>query len=204
MKNLVYTIVRFLKGWRRPSKATNIRLLTQRGETPAFFFIREAVPDDIPALATLHVKTWNETYGSRAKPAAYYFREQQWREIFKLTDGTWFCFLVIDRKNTLVGFAYGRIYHHSDLPGFSGELNKIYLLRNYQRIGLGQKLMGDVARRFLAMGINNMVLFGIPQNPSVGFHEKMGGERLYAKNGEFHGGYCWRDLNKLASLTRAY
>jgi hypothetical protein len=29
------------------------------------------------------------------------------------------------------------------------------------------------------------------------------GERLYAENGEFHGGYCWRDLNKLAEIGLA-
>jgi hypothetical protein len=43
-----------------------------------------------------------------------------------------------------------------------------------------------------------VVLFGVAENPSCKFHEALGGEKLYAENGEFHGGYCWRDLEKLA------
>lgn len=49
----------------------------------------------------------------------------------------------------LVGFAKGTLYDHSDQPGFFGELNKIYLLREHQRRGLGRRLVGHVARRFL-------------------------------------------------------
>lgn len=43
-----------------------------------------------------------------------------------------------------------------------------------------------------------MLLFGDANNPSNGFYEAMGAERLYAANGEFHGGYGWRDLQILA------
>ena len=60
--------------------------------------------------------------------------------------------------------------------------------------------MGQVAHQFVNMGVKNISLFGIPQNPSCYFHEAIGGERLYAPNGEFHGGYIWRDLQKLISL----
>lgn len=62
MKNLINAIARLLLGLKRPSKATNTRLLRERGETLSSFIIREATSADIPALAALHVKTWNETY----------------------------------------------------------------------------------------------------------------------------------------------
>jgi hypothetical protein len=45
-----------------------------------------------------------------------------------------------------------------------------------------------------------MVLFGTPQNPSCAFHEALGGKKLFAKNGEFHGGYGWQHLEELASV----
>ena len=99
-----------------------------------------------------------------------------------------------------MGFAKGKTYRDNIDSELRGELNKIYLLSEYQRLGLGSRLVGHVARRFLSMGVNDMVLFGIAQNPSCSFHEAIGGERLYAKNGEFHGGYCWRDLKKLAEI----
>ena len=51
-------------------------------------------------------------------------------------------------------------------------------------------------QRFLSKGINDMVLFGVPQNPSCAFHEAMGGERIYSKKGIFDGCYRWPDLKK--------
>ena len=200
VKNFNNTIVRFVNGFKRLSKRTNTRLLRERGETLESFTIREATPEDIPALAALHVMTWSDTYWNVKNPPTYQIREYQWHEQFKIADGNWFCFVVENQHGKLVGFAKGKSYTSNDLPDYSGELNKIYLLREYQRIGLGRRLVGYVARRFLSQCINTMVLFGIPQNPSCAFHEALGGEKLFAKNGEFHGGYGWSDLQKLASI----
>lgn len=161
------------------------------------FNIRAATSADIPALAELHVKSFNETHGPGP---TYEIRERQWRQAFEVTDGSWFCFVVEGPAGDLVGFAKGVPYDHEDLPGFAGELNKIYLLREYHRRGLGRRLLGHVARRFLSQGISSMLLFGDAQNPSNGFYEALGAERLCAANGEFHGGYGWRDLRGLASI----
>ena len=198
MKKPIITLHRFILGLKRPSKTSNLKRLAEQGETISSFKIREANPDDVPALANLHVKTWHETYWTNSYSPNFQIRNHQWQQIFNHSDGSWFCLVIENKNGELIGFAKGQKYGHEDLPEFNGELNKIYLLRKYQRIGLGRKLLGHVARKFLAMDIQNMVLFGIPSNPSCGFHDHLGGERLYAKNGEFHGGYCWRDLQKLA------
>ena len=42
-----------------------------------------------------------------------------------------------------------------------------------------------------------MILFGEATNPSNGFYEAFGAERLYSKSGGFHGGYGWRNLQLL-------
>ena len=200
MGRLSITIKRFIMGLPGPSKAANLRRLQRRGEDPNSFIIREAVEADIPALSALHVKTWAQTYWLTLRPPGYRIREWQWREQFKKNDGSWFCFVIENSKKQLIGFAKGKKYSHSDLPDFSGELNKIYLLREYQRSGLGRRLMGNVARKFLSLDISNMVLFGVAENPSCYFHEALRGEKLYSKKGEFHGGYCWRDLQQLVSI----
>jgi hypothetical protein len=36
------------------------------------------------------------------------------------------------------------------------------------------------------------------RDPSNGFYERMGAERLFAPNGDSHGGYGWRDIRPLA------
>jgi ribosomal protein S18 acetylase RimI-like enzyme len=165
--------------------------------------IREWTIDDLPAVVHLHVETWKATYPEVTNPPTYEIRDRQWREAFKITDGSWFCFVAEDESGELIGFANGKRYCHADLPDFSGELNKIYLLREYQRQGLGRRLLGHVVRRFLSQGITSMVLFADPANPSCRFYEAMGAERLFDASGNFHGAYGWRDLNRLAPLCPA-
>ena len=41
------------------------------------FLIRESVPSDVPALAALHVKTFNETHGEFPGSPTYELREYQ-------------------------------------------------------------------------------------------------------------------------------
>jgi GNAT superfamily N-acetyltransferase len=194
-KNFTNKVIRYLTNFQRPSKRTNVKLLQQRGETLSSFIVREATVEDLPALVSLHVKTWNETYPNFKKPPTYEIREYQWLQQFKIADGSWFCYVIENNKRELIGFAKGKRNEDN-----TGVIDKIYLLRNYQRLGLGSKLVGYVARRFLNMGVNNIALFGIPQNPSCYFHKSIGGEKLYADNGEFHGGYIWRDIQRLASF----
>jgi ribosomal protein S18 acetylase RimI-like enzyme len=204
INNFINALLRFRNSFRRPSKRTNTRLLNQRGESLDSFIIREATVQDIPALAALPVKTWSDTYPDVKKPPTFETREWQWRKaFFEENDGSWFCFVMENSQQQLIGFAKGKKYAHSDLPDFSGELNQIYLLSGYQRMGLGKRLVCHVARRFLSRGIDSMVLFGVPYNPSCAFHEAIGGKKLLAKNGEFHGGYGWRDLQRLVSFCPA-
>ena len=166
------------------------------------FLIRDASEDDVPALARLHVQTFNETHcsGHNSGPS-FELRERQWREAFSANDGTWFCFVVENDEGELAGFAKG-MPHDGSVPGFAGELNKIYVLRRLHRQGIGQLLLCNVARRFIERGITSMLLFGDAANPSNGFYEVFGAERLYSRSGEFHGGYGWRDLQRLAAKCR--
>ena len=161
--------------------------------------IRDATAADIPALADLHVMTWNETYPGVASPPSYGLRERQWREAFASSEW-WFCLVIEDGDGRLIGFAKGTPYARADLPGFAGQLSKIYVLRTYHRRGLGRRLMGHVARRFLSRGISSMVLFSEPDNLSGRFYEALGAERILDTHGTFHGAYGWHDLKALAHV----
>lgn len=199
IKNKLNGAARLISAYGRPSKKENMRLMNKRGDMPDDFIIREVTENDIKALAALHVQAWNETYPGVRKTPTLKTRLWQWEQLFKETERQWFCFLVINPQNELIGFARGQKYDHSDLPAYQGELNKIYLLSTYHHLGLGRRLLVKVAERFISMGVNNMVLFGSPRNPSCRFHELMGGRRLYAANGEFHGGYAWDDLTVIVN-----
>ena len=195
VRALVIAATRALLAVPRPTAAGNRRRLRRRGESVGALVVRPPVAGEIPALARLHVETWNATYPFVRRKPSVELREAQWREAFGRTDGSWFAFVVERPDRRLVGFAKGI---RSDHPEFQGELSKIYLLRDYQRLGLGSRLMGHVSRRFVSQGISSMVLFAEPSNPSCGFYEALGAERLFDDAGRFHGAYGWRDLNALA------
>jgi len=195
LKNLITSIQRYLKSLKRPSKKANLQKLHERGETFDSFIFRDANEDDISELGRLHAVTWAQTYNGKPNIK---LRQYQWNKAFREeNDGSWFCILVVDKNNKLVGFAKGILSKNVSLSEQHGDLNKIYLLSDYQRFGLGKKLFAHVVERFLSKGVNDMTLFGVPQNPSCAFHEAMGGEKLYSEKGTFDGGYIWRDLKKL-------
>ncbi|MGE5357805.1 MAG: N-acetyltransferase family protein [Bacteroidales bacterium] len=161
--------------------------------------IRDARPDDVPALARLHVETFNETHcDGRPHGPAYELRHRQWSDAFASADKTWFCLVVEDGDGQMIGFAKGT-RHDGGVPGFEGELNKIYVLRRFHRQGVGRLLLCSVARRFTRDGVRSMLLFGDRASPSNGFYEAFGAKRLYNASGGFDGGYGWRDLSALVT-----
>jgi len=162
---------------------------------PRDVVLRDAEPHDVEALAALHVRTFNETHGP-GPPLA--LRVDQWRTAFSKVEDTWFCVVLEHPDRSLIGFAKGQPYIEAEHGEFGGELNKIYLLRAFHRQGLGRRLLCAVAYRFLERGITSMLLFGDARSPTNGFYEAMGGEKLLAPSGAFHGGYGWRALDTLA------
>lgn len=186
---------RFLTSLRRPLKTSGTSLPRQGEGVYEPLIFRETMHSDLLALTALHVKTWNDTYPDVVQKPTYEIRESQWRKTFDLEDDSWFCFVIENIKGKLIGFAKGKKYDYIDLPDFSGELNKIYLLREYQRMGLGRRLVGCVSRRFLSLGITSMVLFAEADNPSCKFYEALGGKKI---GGPLSGNYGWEDLQSLA------
>ena len=184
--------------WRRtrlrPSKAQNVQRLQSRGESLSAVRFRDATADDIPRLAALHVKTWADTYPMVRRPPTFANREPQWIDAFAKADGRWFCIVIESAAGELIGFAKGVRTGPN-----SGDLNKIYLLSEYQRMGLGRRLVGHVVRRFLAEGITTMTLSADAGNPSCRFYLAIGAEYQRDDRGRAHlGAFIWRDLDALA------
>src|SRR5213078_2642445 len=92
------------------------------------FRIRSMIRVDVPAVAALHVATFNETHTTNNDGPGYALRENQWRAVFEGSDKNWFGIVIENDSGELIGFAKGR-QHDGGVPGFEGELNKIYLLR---------------------------------------------------------------------------
>jgi ribosomal protein S18 acetylase RimI-like enzyme len=192
IKPRIAAVLRRLNARSRPSSADNARRLRERGESLDTIIFRDAVADDIPALAELHVTTWNATYRTTDGPTVA-TRAWQWNEVFKKPDRRDFVLVLEDRNGRLIGFTWGK----PEGGAFEGQLSKIYLRWEYHGLGLGRRMMSETARRFLERGIHSFVLFAELTNPTLGFYDRMGGERLLNDRGQFDGAYAWRDIRRL-------
>jgi ribosomal protein S18 acetylase RimI-like enzyme len=191
LKSRVADVQRWISARSRPTGAENARKLRERGESLDSITCRDAVAADIPALAELHVTTWNATYNTRGPTVAT--RTRQWNEIFAKEHRRDFVLVLEDRNGRLIGFTWGK-------PGegeFEGQLSKIYLRWEYHGLGLGRRMMAETAQRFLERGIHSFILFAELSNPTLGFYDRMGGERLLDDRGHFNGAYGWRDVRTL-------
>ena len=188
----IAALQRWILGRTRPGGEANARRLRERDESLDSIVFRDAVAADIPALAELHVTTWNATYHTTRGPTIA-TRARQWREIFARDDRRDFVLVLEDRNGRLIGFTWGRPHDGE----FEGELSKIYLRWEYHRLGLGRRMMAETARRFLERGIHSFILFAELGNPTLAFYDRMGGERLLDERGQFSGAYGWRDATTL-------
>jgi ribosomal protein S18 acetylase RimI-like enzyme len=182
----------------RPNGEENARMLRERGESLDSITFRDAVAADIPALAELHVTTWNATYHTSRGPTIA-TRTWQWTKVFATEHRRDFVLVLEDRNGRLIGFTWGRPHEGE----FEGELSKIYLRWEYHGLGLGRRMMSETARRFVERGIHSFILFAELSNPTLGFYDRMGGERLLDDRGQFGGSYGWRDVRTLIGFDAA-
>ena len=172
LKTQLEDLKRRINARSRPTRDENERKLRERGESLVSIIFRDAVTADIPALAT---------------------RTAQWNEIFAKPNRRDFVLVLEDGNGRLIGFTWG-IPNDGD---FEGQLSKIYLRWEYHGLGLGRRMMAETARRFLDRGINSFLLFAERSNPTLGFYNRMGGERLLDEREQFTGAYGWRDVRTL-------
>jgi ribosomal protein S18 acetylase RimI-like enzyme len=185
-------VQRWINARSRPTGVENARKLRERGESLDSIIFRDAIAADIPALAELHVTTWNATYNTSRGPSIA-TRTWQWNQVFAQEIRRDFVLVLEDRSGRLIGFTWGK----PNEGEFEGQLSKIYLRWDYHGLGLGRRMMAETARRFLERGIRSFILFAELSNPTLGFYDRMGGERLLDDRGQFNGAYGWRDVRTL-------
>ncbi|MDJ0679623.1 MAG: GNAT family N-acetyltransferase [Xenococcaceae cyanobacterium MO_167.B52] len=104
--------------------------------------IRDAINKDISKIAQVHVDTWRTTYqgillDDILENLSYEKRENSWHQVFENAQKNGnFTYVAEDKLQQIVGFANGGIERTGD-PFYRGELNAIYILKNYQQKGIG-------------------------------------------------------------------
>lgn len=103
----------------------------------------------------------------------------------------------------MVGFVGGGPEQEAN-PAFGAELYAIYLYEDYQRRGVGRRLVSALAEALSALGFSSMLLWVLEDNPAArSFYVSLGGEELGRKTITIGGrdltevSYGWRDIESL-------
>ena len=169
--------------------------------------IRRATPNDSPGLAKVQVDSYLATY-SDIYPAAYlaHFtydeQEQDWREWFRLNR---YPFFVAITLGEVIGYGLGKP-NADEVSPYESELVALHVRKEYQRQGLGRRLISAVSEGFLTQGYESLFLWVLKENPACGFYESLGGRLIGEKawiNNDYFGtkidelAYGWLDIRNL-------
>ena len=151
--------------------------------------IRPARPDDVPAIAKVHVDSWRTTYRDvlpkgYLNDLSYDARETMWQGSFG--EGSTSFLIVAEDYGKVVGFSAGG-KARQDTPeakGYGGELYAVYTLESYQRRGLGRRLVAAVAEELIGRDLHELITWVIEDNAACRFYERLGGALLGSKTVE--------------------
>lgn len=140
--------------------------------------IRAATPGDAAEIANVHVSAWREAYQGllpaeflASLPLAFRRRMRMWAALLGASDRPIFVAEATDHG--VVGFVAASPPRDRELAG-SGELSSIYLLRSYQRCGIGRALLERAFAVLRAGGYRSAYCWVIEHNPSVAFYRRTG------------------------------
>ncbi len=178
--------------------------------------IRIATPDDAPALGSMHVASWRETYAgllpdkmlSSLSPEA---RSAAWAKIMQepATAHSTVIYLA-EHQGTIIGFASCGAQRTDSLnaKGYDGEVSAIYVLREFQKRKIGTRLLLAVSSDLRRRGFNAAALWVLRDNLRARrFYEHYGGKVIAEREDVRDAAvlvelaYGWRDLKELDRLA---
>jgi GNAT superfamily N-acetyltransferase len=170
--------------------------------------IRNARPADVSAIAKVHVESWRTTYREvlpqgYLNDLSYGAREEMWQQAFLPESTT--SLVVAEDLGKIVGFAAAGPANQdaSEAKPYGGELYAVYTLEDYQRRGLGRRLVVAAAETLLAKRYSNMITWVIEDDAACRFYERLGGEVVGSKTVEIANmslravAYGWTDMSLL-------
>ena len=116
--------------------------------------IRRAVLSDAPGIARVDVDSWRSTYAGLVPDdflASYDYSEREGARRTLLADESRVTYVAEHRRNGIVGFLSGGPSRMDDMT-HAGELYAIYLLEQYQRQGIGRRLVRELCTWLLSQG----------------------------------------------------
>lgn len=176
-------------------------------------WIRTAVLQDFDAIARVRIDTWRQAYAGiiaaeTLADLSYEATAQRWRSYFlNNSPPGWFTLVAEETAGQVIGFASGGPERSQD-ASYAAEIYALYLLPEYQRRGIGRRLVAAAAVHLCRSGYKNLLIWVLEQNPACAFYEALGG-RIYRRRQIEIGGqwlpevaYVWEELKALEMLHR--
>jgi ribosomal protein S18 acetylase RimI-like enzyme len=92
-------------------------------------------------------------------------------------------YIAENNKGEVIGFVIGGLERNKD-PNYKGELMGIYILKEYQRLGIGKALTRKIVENLIKMKINTMLVWVLENNPYRAFYDTLGGKIVDKKEHE--------------------
>lgn len=168
--------------------------------------IRAAELSDAEGIAKVHVDSWRTTYKdiipeNFLENLSYQSREELW--IYIIQKGS--VIVAETDEGQIVGFSSCGKERSGNYKGYQGELNAIYILKEFQGQGIGKALFNSVMKELRKLGMNTMLVFVLADNKSALFYEAMGGKAIDKVGVEIAGKklkelvYGWDNINTLSN-----
>ena len=150
---------------------------------------RLATIEDVAGIIKVSIDTWRTTYrdifpADFLNNLSYEDAEAKWRQRFIDPERHIFFYIAETDSKEIVGFALGNLEQNDPTPNISdfnkyiGELMAIYVIKEYQRRGIGVRLVKLIVERLIELKINSMVVWVLKDNPNWKFYEILGGKYL--------------------------
>ena len=152
---------------------------------------RKATVEDCRAVAEAHVQSWRESFVGIVPQAfldkmSVEKRAQAFEKRLPDADDAYRMYVAEAAERGVVGFAdFGE--PREMIAGYEAELYAIYLLPEFQRKGIGEKLFNLGVEFLIGRGKNSMYLLALEISPYRSFYEKMGGRIIGKEQIEIEG-----------------
>lgn len=165
--------------------------------------IRQANKSDLLSIGKVQVDSNRSTYvgimpEDYLNNLSYESKASEWEEKLFSEKSTQFMYVAEDDYSNIVGFASGSLVKTNDL--FEREIYSIYILKKFQRKGIGRLLIKAIIKKFIESNVSSMILWTLQDNPSRLFYGHLGG-KIVAKRIIDRGGkelqqiaYAWENI----------
>ncbi|WP_339217714.1 GNAT family N-acetyltransferase [Ornithinibacillus sp. FSL M8-0202] len=167
--------------------------------------IRKAVISDAAGIAKVHVDSWRTTYRkilpeSFLNNLSYEKRTELWKNNIAREDN--YVLVAETDEGEIVGFADCGKREDNHVPN-SGDITSIYLLEEYQGMGIGIKLLTQLFQHLQQLGYKKVFVEVLEANSSRYFYERYGATLAKTEKIKMAGvelnllTYEWNDLGKV-------